>query len=146
MKGLKATSIAQKKLESDCTKKCKGGKANKDATKKGKANKIPGAPKRPLSAYLVFMSDFRKSYKENFPDNKSVAAVSKAGGDKWKLMSDSEKAPYVEKASQLKVQYGSAMEEFKKNSNGASSELTMSSSESVHTSDMKEGSDQEASC
>ncbi|XP_031105473.1 HMG1/2-like protein isoform X2 [Ipomoea triloba] len=142
MKGLKATSVAKKKLDIDSTKK---RKADVDATKKGRAKKKDsGAPKRPLTAFLLFMSDFRKNYKENFPDNRSMAIVGKAGGEKWKAMSDSEKAPYVAKASQLKSEYGNAMQEFKKNKS-SSSETTVSE-ESEQTSEVKDNSEQEASC
>nr|GMD37821.1 high mobility group B protein 3-like [Ipomoea batatas] len=122
-------------------------KADVDATKKGRAKKKDsGAPKRPLTAFLLFMSDFRKNYKENFPDNKSMAIVGKAGGEKWKAMSDSEKAPYVAKASQLKSEYGNAMQEFKKNVSKSSSSETTVSEESEQTSEVKDNSEQEASC
>ncbi|KAF5958058.1 hypothetical protein HYC85_005283 [Camellia sinensis] len=52
----------------------KAGK--KPAAKKGKAAKDPNKPKRPASAFFVFMEEFRKTYKEKHPNNKSVAAVS----------------------------------------------------------------------
>uniref|UniRef100_UPI003980FBFA HMG-box domain-containing protein n=1 Tax=Salmonella sp. s58078 TaxID=3159699 RepID=UPI003980FBFA len=78
----------------------------KPAAKKGKAAaKDPNKPKRPASAFFVFMEEFRKSYKEKHPDNKSVAAVGKAGGNKWKSMSEAEKAPYVAKAEKRKSEY-----------------------------------------
>ncbi|CAL5393879.1 unnamed protein product [Camellia sinensis] len=64
----------------------KAGK--KPAAKKGKAAKDPNKPKRPASAFFVFMEEFRKMYKEKHPNNKSVAAVGKAGGDKWKSLSE----------------------------------------------------------
>lgn len=80
-----------------------GGK--KPAVKKGKPVKDPNKPKRPASAFFVFMygvlpvvfcifrvcdfvsflirfhvfisrEDFRKTYKEKHPNNKSVSAVS----------------------------------------------------------------------
>ncbi|XP_028099002.1 HMG1/2-like protein [Camellia sinensis] len=52
----------------------KAGK--KPAAKKGKAAKDPNKPKRPASAFFVFMEEFRKTYKEKHPHNKCVAAVS----------------------------------------------------------------------
>ncbi|KAL7224820.1 hypothetical protein ACSBR1_026161 [Camellia fascicularis] len=64
----------------------KAGK--KPAAKKGKAAKDPNKPKRPASAFFVFMEEFRKMYKEKHPNNKSVAAVGKAGEDKWKSLSE----------------------------------------------------------
>ncbi|KAL7000131.1 HMG1/2-like protein [Sarracenia purpurea var. burkii] len=72
MKGPKASSIAHKKLDSEMMKKRKAG-ANAKKEKASKKNS--GAPKRPPSAFFVFMEDFRKTFKENFPYNKAVSAV-----------------------------------------------------------------------
>ncbi|KAL2474179.1 High mobility group B protein 3 [Forsythia ovata] len=114
MKGPKTAAVACKKL--DTTETNKKRKADLKSSKKEKASKKnSGGPKRPASAFFVFMEDFRKSYKENFPDNKSVAAVTKAGGEKWKSMPDSEKAPCVAKAAKRKAEYEIALAEFKKN-------------------------------
>ncbi|XP_020530072.1 HMG1/2-like protein isoform X2 [Amborella trichopoda] len=79
-------------------------RASKPA-KKGKPEKDPNKPKRPASAFFVFMEEFRKTFKEKHPNNKSVAAVGKAGGDKWKSLSEAEKAPYVAKAGKRKTEY-----------------------------------------
>ncbi|KAI3843403.1 hypothetical protein MKX03_024297 [Papaver bracteatum] len=62
-------------------------------------------PKRPTSAYFIFMEKFRQAYKEKHPNNRSVCVVGKAGGDRWKSMSDSEKAPYVAMEKQMKIEY-----------------------------------------
>ena len=87
----------------------------KKVTKKAKdAAKDPNKPKRPASAFFVFMEDFRKSYKEKHPENKSVAAVGKAGGNKWKSMSEAEKAPYVAKAEKRKTEYTKNIEAYNK--------------------------------
>ncbi|XP_020082021.1 HMG1/2-like protein [Ananas comosus] len=86
--------------------KRKADDEGKKAVKRGKkAGKDPNRPKRPPSAFFVFMEEFRKQYKEKNPKNKLVSVVSKAGGDKWKSMSDSEKAPYVAKAEKRKADY-----------------------------------------
>ncbi|XP_031395012.1 HMG1/2-like protein [Punica granatum] len=114
MKGLRNVTVAQKKPDAQMPKK---RKAEQEATKKKASKKDSGAPKRPLSAYLLFMEDFRKTYKENFPDNKSVAVVAKAGGEKWKSMPVSEKAPYAEKASKKKAEYEKALAAHKQNMN-----------------------------
>ncbi|KAJ4876758.1 High mobility group B protein 3 [Raphanus sativus] len=67
-----------------------------------------GNPCPPHSLVIFFKSsplqprdDFRQTYKKEHPNNKSVAAVGKSGGEKWKSLSDSEKAPYVAKADKL---------------------------------------------
>ncbi|KAL3845891.1 hypothetical protein ACJIZ3_003294 [Penstemon smallii] len=105
----------------------KGGKSKADSrrgesklavkkqTKKEKqAAKDPNKPKRPPSAFFVFMEDFRKIYKEKHPNNKSVAAVGKAGGEKWKSLSADEKAPYVAKAEKRKEEYEHKMDAYNK--------------------------------
>ncbi|KAL3617727.1 HMG1/2-like protein [Castilleja foliolosa] len=85
----------------------------KKQTKKDKlAAKDPNKPKRPASAFFVFMEDFRKQYKEKYPKNKSVAVVGKAGGDKWKSLSEEEKAPYVAKAEKRKEEYERIMKAY----------------------------------
>ncbi|XP_010557429.1 PREDICTED: high mobility group B protein 4-like [Tarenaya hassleriana] len=73
--------------------------------KAGKKEKDPNKPKRPPSAFFVFLDEFRKQFNEANPGNKSVAAVGKAAGNKWKSMSDAEKAPYVTKAEDKKSEY-----------------------------------------
>jgi hypothetical protein len=89
----------------------------KKAAKKGKPAKDPNKPKRPASAFFVFMEEFRKQYKEKHPNNKSVAAVGKAGGDKWKSMSEAEKAPYIAKADKRKAEYEKNLQAYNKKLN-----------------------------
>ncbi|KAL4018432.1 hypothetical protein IC575_022028 [Cucumis melo] len=86
-------------------------KAKKSRTdKKGKKDKDPNAPKRPPTAFFIFMDDFRKSFKEANPDSKGVKEVAKEGGEKWKSMTDEEKKPYQDKAAELKAEYEKALE------------------------------------
>ena len=82
--------------------------------KAGKAAKDPNKPKRPASAFFVFMEEFRESYKKEHPKNKSVAAVGKAGGEKWKSMSEADKAPYVAKAEKRKADYEKELKSYNK--------------------------------
>ncbi|KAJ4730028.1 High mobility group B protein 2 [Melia azedarach] len=113
---MKRLRIAQKKPETEMLKQ---GKAeNKKAKKKASKNKDSNAPKRPASAFFIFMEDFRKSFKENYPDNKSIAVAGKAGGERWKLMSDAEKAPYIKKARKKMAEYEIALEAYKKKLDG----------------------------
>ncbi|CAN6549861.1 unnamed protein product [Malus baccata var. baccata] len=44
-------------------------------SKRAKKDKDPNAPKRPLTAFFLFLDDFRKSYKEANPDSKGVKTV-----------------------------------------------------------------------
>ena len=78
--------------------------AGKKAKKKRKSSKAAGGPKRPKSAYLLFSMEFREKNKESDDklDNKEIMA---AAGAKWKEMSTVDKAPYVDKAAELKAKY-----------------------------------------
>ncbi|CAI9758065.1 unnamed protein product [Fraxinus pennsylvanica] len=121
MKGARSKP-ATRKADSKLSVK-KGAAAGKKAAPKGKPAKDPNKPKRPASAFFVFMEDFRKQYKEKHPNNKSVAVVGKAGGDKWKSMSEAEKAPYVSKAEKRKVEYEKTLQDYnKKMAEGADAE------------------------
>ncbi|KAE8720681.1 HMG1/2-like protein [Hibiscus syriacus] len=109
MKGGKSKSVTKSaKLSVDKKSTKKAGK------KSGKAAKDPNKPKRPASAFFVFMEEFRVQYKEEHPKNKSVAAVGKAGGDKWKSLSEAEKRPYVDKAEKRKAEYEKNMKAYNK--------------------------------
>ncbi|CAA0364294.1 High mobility group B protein 4 [Arabidopsis thaliana] len=79
--------------------KTRGRKAGK------KTKKDPNQPKRPPSAFFVFLEDFRKEFNLANPNNKSVATVGKAAGARWKSMTDEDKAPYVAKAESRKTEY-----------------------------------------
>ncbi|CAL9766073.1 unnamed protein product, partial [Musa acuminata subsp. burmannicoides] len=48
-------------------------------------------------------------------NNKSVSVVGKAGGDKWKSLSEAEKAPYVAKAAKFKTEYTKKIAAYNKN-------------------------------
>ncbi|KAM5546979.1 hypothetical protein ABKV19_001483 [Rosa sericea] len=109
MKGGKSRAAAPKR--SDTKLKTKSVGASKPAKKAGKD---PNKPKRPASAFFVFMEEFREKYKKEHPNNKSVAAVGKAGGEKWKSLSDAEKAPYQAKAEKRKVEYNKNMDVYNK--------------------------------
>ncbi|GMI89801.1 high mobility group B3 [Hibiscus trionum] len=109
MKGGKSKSVTKNAKLSVNEKPTK--KAGK---KSGKAAKDPNKPKRPASAFFVFMEEFRVQYKKEHPKNKSVAAVGKAGGDKWKSLSEAEKRPYVDKAEKRKAEYEKNMKAYNK--------------------------------
>ncbi|XP_042399796.1 HMG1/2-like protein [Zingiber officinale] len=105
-------AMKQRKTKADATKKAdsklavrKGSERASKMPKMTKAKKDPNKPKRPPSAFFVFMEGFRKTFKEQHPNNKSVSVVGKAGGDKWKSLSEGDKAPFVDKAAKLKKEY-----------------------------------------
>ncbi|GAA5979303.1 hypothetical protein JCM11641_001988 [Rhodosporidiobolus odoratus] len=70
----------------------------------GKAKKDPNAPKRPLSAYMIFTQDERPKLKEEQPDVK-FGEVGKILGARWKELDADEKKPWEEKAKVAKAKY-----------------------------------------
>ncbi|XP_059633300.1 high mobility group B protein 7 [Cornus florida] len=94
--------------------------------KKGKKAKDPNKPKRPPTAFFVFMEEFRKTFKEANPDCKKVSTVAKEGGEKWKSLTVEEKKVYQDRAAELKAEYEKVLESHNDAGNedeeGASSE------------------------
>ncbi|XVF84013.1 hypothetical protein PTKIN_Ptkin16aG0540600 [Pterospermum kingtungense] len=90
-------------------------KSNKKPAKNAKpAKKDPNKPKRPPTAFFVFLEEFRTIYKQEHPKVKAVSAVGKAGGEKWKSLSKAEKAPYEAKAAKRKSEYEKLMAAYNK--------------------------------
>ncbi|KAJ8509909.1 hypothetical protein OPV22_000343 [Ensete ventricosum] len=148
MKRGKAKADAPKKADGRLSVK-KGAERTGKKPRKAKADKDPNMPKRPPSAFFVFMEEFRKSFKEKNPNNKSVSVVGKAAGDKWKSLSEAEKAPYVAKAAKFKTEYTKKVAAYNKKQSGGGSrdaddedESEKSSSE-VNDDDDEEGSGEE---
>ena len=78
--------------------------------KKTKAKKDPNAPKKALSAYMFFMTDFRKEALAKNKDLK-VTEVAKLGGEAWKVCKNRKK--YDDLAAKDKVRYEKAMKAYK---------------------------------
>ncbi|XP_015794483.1 high mobility group protein DSP1 isoform X2 [Tetranychus urticae] len=72
-------------------------------------------PKRPGTAFMLFMGDFRKEMAGKEPEG-GVAALAKLGGERWRGMTDEEKRPYVEKQNEEKVRYEANMEDYRRKS------------------------------
>ena len=89
--------------------------SGKGPAKKGRlAKKDPNKPKRPPSAFFVFLEEFRTTFKKANPNVKAVSAVGKAGGEKWKSLSPAEKAPYEARAAKRKSDYEKLMNSYNK--------------------------------
>ncbi|XP_074373023.1 HMG1/2-like protein [Apium graveolens] len=111
---------------------------------KGKKVKDPNKPKRAPSAFFVFMEGFRKQFKEENPNVKGVAAMGKAGGDRWRSMSDDEKAPFVRTAEQRKKEYEKKMRAYESKQSGGNEEEESDKSKSeVNDEEDEEGSEEE---
>ncbi|POY70702.1 hypothetical protein BMF94_6285 [Rhodotorula taiwanensis] len=74
------------------------------ATAAAKPKKDPNAPKRNLSAYMIFSQDKRAEVKEENPDV-SFGELGKLLGAKWKSVTPEEKKIYEDKAAADKTRY-----------------------------------------
>jgi len=69
-------------------------------------------PKKPQNAYLNWLGEYRAALTKEAGSG-SVGVVGKLAGEKWKGMSEEQKAPWEKKAQEKKAAYEKAMEEFK---------------------------------
>lgn len=93
------------KKSSDVAKETKGRvakKITKDANK----------PKRPASAYFIFLESFREEFKKSNPDAKGVIKMTRAAGQKWKALTDDDKQCYVEEQKKRKEIYDAEMADY----------------------------------
>ena len=85
-----------KAFEAPSTNGTKKKASNTDKTKKkakkANANKKEKKPRK-LNAYMVFAMEVRESVKKNHP-TASIIDIAKKIGEKWRALSDSEKAKY----------------------------------------------------
>ena len=66
------------------------GAAGRPANKK-KTTKVEGQPKRPSSAYFIWMNEVRAEIKAELPSEASIGDISKFAGERWKSMTDDNK-------------------------------------------------------
>jgi len=64
----------------------------------------PKAPKRPQSAYFLFMGTRREAVQAEL-GTKSLGVVGKAIGEEWGKLSDAQKKPFADKAAKAKAVY-----------------------------------------
>lgn len=69
-----------------------------------KPREVIQGPQRNISAYLFFCEDKRKEILENNPGIKPNKVMI-LFGEKWKELTDAERAPYIEKANSDKARY-----------------------------------------
>eukprot|EP01062_Namystynia_karyoxenos_P077868 TRINITY_DN7935_c0_g1_i1.p1 TRINITY_DN7935_c0_g1~~TRINITY_DN7935_c0_g1_i1.p1 ORF type:complete len:233 (+),score=117.72 TRINITY_DN7935_c0_g1_i1:92-700(+) len=72
-----------------------------------------GGPKRPASAYLLFVNHNRETI-ANELGTKAPPAIAKSAGERWAVLGEEDKAVYQNQAKDLKEKYDAEMEKFKK--------------------------------
>ncbi|XP_063536604.1 FACT complex subunit Ssrp1 [Cydia strobilella] len=78
--------------------------------KKGKKEKDANAPKRPSTAFMLWLNENRKKITEENPGIK-VTEIAKRGGELWRDLKD--KSEWEEKAGKAKEDYNAAMKKYK---------------------------------
>lgn len=66
-------------------------------------------PKRPQSAYILWLADFRAQMKNKFVENKELL---RAAGEEWRKLTSVDKMPYEQRAELEKQKYGDAMKDY----------------------------------
>lgn len=69
-------------------------------------------PKRPLSAYMIWLNEHREEIKAENPGAK-VTEIAKRGGELWRELKD--KTVWDQKAVEAKERYGKLLREFEAN-------------------------------
>lgn len=97
------------KKEKKRKEKPKASSSSKSKKSK-KANKDSDAPKRPTTAFMLWLNETREQIKKDNPGI-SVTEVAKKGGEIWKEMKD--KSKWEAKSAKAKEDYNEAMKEYK---------------------------------
>ncbi|KAL7282569.1 hypothetical protein PYCCODRAFT_1466082 [Trametes coccinea BRFM310] len=90
--------------------------AQRKAGKSRKGNlKDPNAPKKPLSAYFMFLQRIRSDpelVREVFGDETETTKQSVLAAGKWRSMTDEQRKPFLAQAEQEKLAYEAARKEY----------------------------------
>lgn len=100
-------------------------KSSSQSKKSSKKAKDPNAPKKPQTAFFLWLNENRESIKKENPDA-GLGQIGKIAGEKWREISDEDKQEYNDKYKIEKEKYDEAMKsykptgEFAKSSRGSS--------------------------
>jgi hypothetical protein len=98
--------------KSPSSKKSNRSRSSSPAKKKKKRVVDPNAPKRPLSAYMLFCQANRKKVVKDHP-KEPITEIAKMLGSMWNKLGKSDKKEYEEKHDKLKTQYEKEMKKYK---------------------------------
>ncbi|KAJ7639129.1 hypothetical protein FB45DRAFT_904795 [Roridomyces roridus] len=104
--------------------------AQRKAGKSRKSNiKDPNAPKKPLSAYFMFLQRIRANpelVREIFGDETETTKQSVLAAAKWRSMTDDERKPFLAQAEQEKMEYETARRLYEDGTVGYASSINFS--------------------
>ncbi|XP_035983006.1 FACT complex subunit SSRP1 isoform X2 [Fundulus heteroclitus] len=88
--------------------------------RKEKKQKDSGGPKRPMSAYMLWLNSSRERIKAENPGI-SITEISKKAGEMWRQLNKDEKEEWEIKAGEAKRQYDKLKKEYNESGGGAAS-------------------------
>ncbi|KIJ69948.1 hypothetical protein HYDPIDRAFT_79056 [Hydnomerulius pinastri MD-312] len=104
--------------------------AQRKAGRSRKSNlKDPNAPKKPLSAYFMFLQRIRSDpllVKEVFEDEQETTKQSVLAAAKWRSMTDDERKPFLAQAEQEKLDYEAARRLYEEGTVGIGTSINFS--------------------
>ncbi|XP_041653964.1 FACT complex subunit SSRP1a isoform X1 [Cheilinus undulatus] len=101
-------------------KKAKVVKEKKERKpRKEKKQKDSGGPKRPMSAYMLWLNSSRERIKSENPGI-SITEISKKAGEMWRQLGKEEKEEWETKAGEAKRQYDKLKKEYAESGGGGS--------------------------
>lgn len=89
--------------------------------KKNKKVKDPNAPKRGLSAWIIYTNEMRPKFKADNPD-KSTTELTTLMSQEWRNMTDEDKKKYTDLADVDKQRYMKEKDEYESNSDSENSD------------------------
>ncbi|XP_023814874.1 FACT complex subunit SSRP1 isoform X1 [Oryzias latipes] len=98
--------------------------------RKEKKQKDAGGPKRPMSAYMLWLNSSRERIKAENPGI-SITEISKKAGEMWRGLGKDEKEEWDTKAGEAKRQYDKAKKEYKESGGGSTSSSKKESKKST---------------
>ncbi|XP_028824163.1 FACT complex subunit SSRP1a isoform X3 [Denticeps clupeoides] len=108
----------KKKSKAKAAKKSTAPKEKKEKKpRKEKKAKDAGAPKRPMSAYMLWLNSSREKIKAENPGI-SVTEISKKAGEMWKKIGKDKKEEWEKKAEEAKKQYERALKAYRESGGG----------------------------
>lgn len=88
-------------------------RSEKRAAKNAKKAKDPNQPKKPVGGgYGVFLNKNREEITKSLPEGHKITDVTKAAGEKWKVLSEEARKPFEAEFAQKMEEYNKAMGEY----------------------------------
>ncbi|XP_059621601.1 FACT complex subunit Ssrp1 [Phlebotomus argentipes] len=101
---------SKKKKKKEKEKKREKKSSSSSSKPRKKKERDDGKPKRPTTAYMLWLNDNREKIKKENPGIK-VTEIAKKGGEMWNALKD--KSVWEEKANKEKEKYNEAMKNYK---------------------------------